>query len=193
MNNVHVPVFMSKRLKQFYFTDVVPALQNKFHYTNTYQIPQIEKIVINRGIGDASSNSKSFESFMQELTLLTGQRCVVSKSKKAIAGFQLRQDVPVGLSVVLRGDRMYAFLDRLINLAFPRIRDFQGIPTRFDGHGNYSLGLRDQLMFPELEYENVDQLRGMDVCIVTTAKTDEEGFHLLHSFGMPFKRLEQTG
>jgi len=180
---------MTQRLKNFYQSDVVPALQNKFIYGNSYQIPHIEKIVINRGIGDASSNSKLFESFVDELTTIAGQKCVVTRSKKAIAGFQLRPDVPVGASVVLRGERMYAFLDRLIHLAFPRIRDFQGISrASFDGRGNYSIGLREQLMFPELEYEDVDQLRGMDICIVTSAPTNEEGRQLLHLLGMPFQR-----
>ena len=180
---------MSQRLKHFYQTDVVPQLQDEFAYGNPYQIPRLDKIVINRGIGDASSNSKLFETFCDELTTIAGQKCVMTKSKKAIAGFQLRQDVPVGVSVVLRGERMYAFLDRLIHLAFPRIRDFQGISaTSFDGRGNYSIGLREQLMFPELEYENVDQLRGMDICIVTTAKTNDESRRLLHMLGMPFER-----
>jgi large subunit ribosomal protein L5 len=180
---------MSQRLKNFYQTDVVPQLQQEFKYTNPYQIPHLDKIVMNRGIGDASSNSKLFETFCDELTTIAGQKCVMTRSKKAIAGFQLRENVPVGVSVVLRGERMYAFLDRLIHLAFPRIRDFQGISTTsFDGRGNYSIGLREQLMFPELEYENVDQLRGMDICIVTTAKTNDESRRLLHMLGMPFER-----
>jgi len=183
---------MPHRLQTFYTTDVVPALQDQFKYASPYQIPKLKKIVLNRGIGDASSNSKLFESFIAEANLLTGQKCVVTKSKKAIAGFQLRQDVPVGISVTLRGERMYAFLDRLIHLAFPRIRDFQGISTSsFDGCGNYNLGLREQLMFPELDYESVEQLRGMDICIVTTASTNEEGLQLLQGFGMPFQRGDE--
>jgi large subunit ribosomal protein L5 len=182
---------MTQRLQEFYQTAIVPTLQDEFSYKSAYQIPRIEKVVINRGIGDASSNSKLFETFLDELTTIAGQKCVVTRSKKAIAGFQLRPDVPVGLSVVLRGDRMYAFLDRLIHLAFPRIRDFQGIsPSSFDGRGNYSIGLREQLMFPELEYEQVNVLRGMDVCIVTTAKTDQESRRLLKLLGMPFERHE---
>ena len=184
---------MTQRLQQFYQTDIAPKLHDEFAYKSAYQIPRIEKVVINRGIGDASSNSKLFESFCDELTTIAGQKCVTTRSKKAIAGFQLRQDVPVGVSVVLRGERMYAFLDRLIHLAFPRIRDFQGIsPTSFDGRGNYSIGLREQLMFPELEYDQVDNLRGMDVCIVTTARTNGEGRRLLQLLGMPFQRTENA-
>jgi large subunit ribosomal protein L5 len=180
---------MTQRLQQFYDTDVVPQLQQEFSYKNVYQIPHLEKVVINRGIGDASSNSKLFETFCDELTQIAGQKCVITRSKKAIAGFQLRPDVPVGVSVVLRGERMYAFLDRLIHLAFPRIRDFQGIsPSSFDGRGNYSIGLQEQLMFPELEYEDVDTLRGMDICIVTSANTNVEGRRLLHLLGMPFQQ-----
>jgi len=184
---------MPQRLHQFYQTDIAPQLHDEFAYKSPYQIPRIEKVVINRGIGDASGNSKLFETFFDELTTIAGQKCVVTRSKKAIAGFQLRPDVPVGLSVVLRGERMYAFLDRLIHLAFPRIRDFQGIsPTSFDGRGNYSIGLREQLMFPELEYDQVENLRGMDVCIVTTAKTNAEGRRLLHLLGMPFQREDMA-
>ena len=184
---------MPQRLQQFYQADIAPKLHEEFTYKSPYQIPRIEKVVINRGIGDASGNSKLFETFFGELTTIAGQKCVVTRSKKAIAGFQLRPDVPVGLSVVLRGERMYAFLDRLIHLAFPRIRDFQGIsPTSFDGRGNYSIGLREQLMFPELEYDQVETLRGMDVCIVTTAKTNAEGRRLLQLLGMPFQRDESA-
>ena len=179
---------MTQRLKKFYQTDIAPQLFKEFQYKNPYQIPILEKIVLNRGIGNASGNSKQFEVFANELNTLAGQKCVVTKSKKAIAGFQLRENVPVGLSVVLRGDRMYAFLDRLIHLAFPRIRDFQGIlSSSFDGKGNYSFGVREQLMFPELEYENVEQVRGMDISIVTTSKTNIEGLRLLKLFGMPFQ------
>jgi len=179
---------MTQRLKKFYQNDIVPQLVKEFNYKNSYQIPRIKKIVLNRGIGNASGNSKQFEVFGNELNILAGQKCVVTKSKKAIAGFQLRENVPVGLSVVLRDERMYAFLDRLIHLAFPRIRDFQGISsTSFDGKGNYSFGVREQLMFPELEYENVEQLRGMDISIITTSKTNTEAFRLLKLLGMPFQ------
>ena len=179
---------MTQRLKKLYQTDIAPQLLKEFQYKNTYEIPVLKKIVLNRGIGNASGNSKQFEVFSTELNTLAGQKCVITNSKKAIAGFQLRENVPVGLSVVLRGDRMYAFIDRLIHLAFPRIRDFQGIlSTSFDGKGNYSFGVREQLMFPELEYENVEQLRGMDISIITTSKTNQEGLRLLKLLGMPFQ------
>jgi len=179
---------MTQRLKEFYQTDIAPQLMKEFNYKNSYEIPALKKIVLNRGIGNASGNSKQFDVFANELNTLAGQKCVTTKSKKAIAGFQLRENVPVGLSVVLRGDRMYSFLDRLINLAFPRVRDFQGIlSTSFDGKGNYSFGVREQLMFPELEYESVEQLSGMDICIITTSKTNKEGLRLLKLLGMPFQ------
>ena len=148
----------------------------------------MKKIVINRGIGDASQNTKVLETFLKELSLISGQKGVVTRSKKSIAGFKIREQMPVGVSVTLRGDRMYGFLDRLIHLALPRVRDFQGInPKSFDKNGNYSLGLEEQLMFPEIEYDKIDQIRGMDVSIVTTAKTQEEGLALLKEFGLPFK------
>ena len=160
----------------------------QFTYKNKYQVPKIEKIVINRGIGDASQNAKLLDSSLSELTVIAGQKGIVTRSKKAIAGFKLRQKMPVGVSVTLRGERMYSFLDRLVNLALPRIRDFQGISAKsFDGHGNYSLGLEEQLMFPEIDYDKIDQVRGMDISIITTSKNDQEGFALLKAFGMPFK------
>ena len=179
---------MIQRLHSLYLTQVRPNLSDKFHYTNNHQIPRLEKIVINRGIGDASQNAKLLEALSGELTLLAGQVPVVKRAKKAIAGFQIRQDMPIGLSVTLRGERMYAFYDRLVNLALPRIRDFQGInPKSFDGHGNFNLGLSEQLMFPELSYDTIDQIRGMDIAIVTTSKTDHEGLALLQELGMPFR------
>lgn len=179
---------MIQRLQNLYLTQVHTNLTEKFHYTNTHQVPRLEKIVINRGIGDASQNAKLLESLSQELTILAGQAPVVKRAKKAIAGFQIRQDMPIGLSVTLRGERMYAFYDRLVNLALPRIRDFQGInPKSFDGQGNFSLGLTEQLMFPELSYDSIDQLRGMDISIVTTSSTDQEGLALLQELGMPFR------
>jgi large subunit ribosomal protein L5 len=154
---------------------------------NAQQIPKLEKIIINRGIGEASQNTKLVENSLDEITLLSSQKAVVTKSRKAIAGFKIREGVPVGIVVTLRGERMYGFLDRLIHLALPRIRDFQGLnPKSFDGHGNYSLGLKEQLMFPEIVYEKVSQARGLDISIVTTAKTDEEGLALLSLLGMPF-------
>nr|YP_009367640.1 ribosomal protein L5 [Pseudocharacium americanum]YP_009367729.1 ribosomal protein L5 [Ignatius tetrasporus]ARK14601.1 ribosomal protein L5 [Pseudocharacium americanum]ARK14690.1 ribosomal protein L5 [Ignatius tetrasporus] len=178
---------MSQRLKKYYSEKIVPNLMKQFNYKNKYQIPSIDKIVINRGIGDASQNSKILESALKELSLITGQKGIITRSKKAIAGFKLRQKMPVGVSVTLRGERMYGFLDRLIHLALPRIRDFQGIsPSSFDGSGNYSLGLEEQLMFPEIDYDKIDQIRGMDITIVTTSKNDQEALVLLKEFGLPF-------
>nr|YP_009492293.1 ribosomal protein L5 [Pseudopediastrum sp. CL0201VA]AWI68890.1 ribosomal protein L5 [Pseudopediastrum sp. CL0201VA] len=179
---------MTQRLKQYYMEKIVPTLYKQFGYKNIHQVPCIEKIVLNRGIGDASQNNKILESFLKELGLISGQKGVVTRSKKSIAGFKIRDKMPVGVSVTLRGERMYGFLDRLIHLALPRVRDFQGIdPKSFDKHGNYSLGLEEQLMFPEIEYDKIDQIRGMDICIVTTAKNQEEGLSLLKEFGFPFK------
>lgn len=178
---------MVQRLQQFYQTKIVSQLTEQFQYKNTHQVPTLKKIVINRGIGDASQNAKLLESCSKELSTITGQQGVLTRAKKAIAGFKLRQKMPVGIVVTLRGERMYAFLDRLINLALPRIRDFQGMNAKsFDGHGNYSLGLEEQLMFPEIDYDKIDQIRGMDISIITTADTDEEAKALLKSFGMPF-------
>lgn len=179
---------MVQRLQHFYQEKIVPQLIEQFQYKNKHQVPTLEKIVINRGLGDASQNAKVLESCSKELGIITGQQGVVTRSKKAIAGFKLRQKMPVGLVVTLRGEKMYAFLDRLINLALPRIRDFQGISIKsFDGHGNYSLGLEEQLMFPEIDYDKIDQVRGMDISIVTTAGNDQQALALLKSFGMPFK------
>lgn len=179
---------MPQRLKKIYFQNIVPKLLEQFHYKNQFQVPRIEKIVINRGLGDASQNAKILDSSLKELTIIAGQKGIITRSKKAIAGFKLRQKMPVGVSVTLRGERMYGFLDRLINLALPRIRDFQGInPKSFDGHGNYSLGLEEQLMFPEIDYDKIDQVRGMDISIITTSRNDQEGLALLKEFGMPFK------
>ena len=179
---------MAQRLKKIYFQNIVPKLLEQFEYKNTLQAPRIQKIVINRGLGDASQNAKILDSSLKELTIIAGQKGVITRSKKAIAGFKLRQKMPVGVSVTLRGERMYGFLDRLINLAVPRIRDFQGIsPKSFDGHGNYSLGLEEQLMFPEIDYDKIDQIRGMDISIITTSRNDQEGLALLKEFGMPFK------
>jgi large subunit ribosomal protein L5 len=179
---------MVQRLQNFYSQNITPKMMEQFNYKNKYQVPKIEKIVINRGIGDASQNAKLLDSSLSELTIIAGQKGIVTRSKKAIAGFKLRQKMPVGVSVTLRGERMYGFLDRLVNLALPRIRDFQGINSKsFDGHGNYSLGLEEQLMFPEIDYDKIDQVRGMDISIITTSKNDQEGFALLKAFGLPFK------
>jgi len=179
---------MTQRLKSFYTTEVAPALQKKYSYSNTYQIPKVEKIVINRGVGDAGSNAKLLEACLDELTNLSGQKGVITRAKKSIAAFKLREDVPVGVSVTLRGEKMYAFLDLFIHLALPRIRDFQGIPAKsFDGRGNYTLGFAEQLMFPELSYETVDQVKGMDISICTTASSDAEALSLLQLLGLPFE------
>ena len=179
---------MAQRLKAVYSKSILPKLMDQFNYKNSLQTPQIEKIVINRGLGDGSQNSRIVESCLKELSLLTGQRGIITRSKKAIAGFKLREKVSVGVSVTLRGDRMYGFLDRLINLALPRIRDFRGVnPKSFDGQGNYSLGLEEQLMFPEIDYDKIDQIRGMDISIVTTSRDDTESLMLLKAFGMPFR------
>lgn len=179
---------MVQRLEQFYQKKIVPELTEQFQYKNQHQVPVLQKIVINRGLGDASQNSKLLESSSNELSVITGQQGIMTRAKKAIAGFKLREKMPVGVVVTLRGERMYAFLDRLINLALPRIRDFQGInPKSFDGHGNYSLGLDEQLMFPEINYDQIDQVRGMDISIITSANTDQESQALLKAFGMPFK------
>ena len=180
---------MVQRLKTFYLNSVRDRLAQEHQYTNPHQVPLIQKVVINRGVGDASQNSQAVEACLDELSQIAGQRGVVTRSKKAIAGFKVREKMPVGLVVTLRKDRMYAFLDRLVNLALPRIRDFQGMnPKSFDGHGNYSLGLDEQLMFPEIDYDKIDQIRGMDISIITTARTDEEAIALLSAFGMPFRK-----
>lgn len=179
---------ITQRLKKLYFETIVPKLTTQFNYKNKLQVPRIEKIVINRGLGDASQNAKILDSSLKEITIIAGQRGVITRSKKAIAGFKLREKTPVGITVTLRGERMYGFLDRLINLALPRIRDFQGInPKSFDGHGNYSLGLQEQLMFPEIDYDKIDQIRGMDISIIISSKNDQEALALLKQFGMPFK------
>jgi large subunit ribosomal protein L5 len=181
-------MLMKERLKNQYKQTIMPKLMETLNFKNKHQVPVISKIVINRGVGEASQNSKILETSLNELSIIAGQRGVLTRSKKAIAAFKLRAKTPVGICVTLRGDRMYAFLDRLISLALPRIRDFQGIhPKSFDGSGNYSLGLEEQLMFPEIDYDKIDQIRGMDVSIITTAKTDNEAYVLLKQFGMPFK------
>ncbi|MCX5961824.1 MAG: 50S ribosomal protein L5 [Cyanobacteria bacterium] len=179
---------MTQRLKTVYNETVVPKLMEQFSYTNIHQVPKLTKISINRGLGEASQNAKALEASIKEISTITGQRPVVTRARKAIAGFKIREGMPVGMMVTLRGERMYAFLDRFVNLALPRIRDFRGVsPKSFDGRGNYTIGLREQLIFPEVEYDNVDQVRGMDISIITTANTDEEGRALLKEFGMPFR------
>ena len=179
---------MPDKLKVIYQEKIVPTLMDQFKYTNIHQVPKLVKVTVNRGLGEASQNAKALDSSINEIGIITGQKPVVTRAKKAIAGFKIRKGVPVGAMVTLRADRMYDFLDRLINLALPRIRDFRGIsPKSFDGRGNYSLGLREQLIFPEIEYDSIDQIRGMDISIITTANTDEEGRALLKEMGMPFR------
>ena len=179
---------MTQRLKTFYSKEIVPKLTEQFQYKNLHQVPKVAKIVINRGLGESAQNAKSLESSLKELSIIAGQRGVITRSTKAIAGFKVRENMAVGISVTLRGERMYAFLDRLINLALPRIRDFQGVsPKSFDGHGNYSLGLEEQLMFPEINYDKIEQIQGMDITIVTSCDADQEGQALLTTLGMPFK------
>ncbi len=175
------------RLQEKYLSEVVPALQDKFQYKNVMQIPKLEKVVINMGCGEAVSNSKVLEGAVADMTEIAGQKPVITKAKKSIANFKVRQGMPLGAKVTLRGDRMYYFLDKLMNLALPRVRDFRGVSgTAFDGRGNYALGLKEQLIFPEIEYDKIDKVRGMDIIVVTTAKTDEEARELLKLLGMPF-------
>ncbi|HIK38041.1 MAG: 50S ribosomal protein L5 [Geminocystis sp.] len=177
------------RLKTYYQETIVPKLIQQFGYTNIHQVPKVIKVVLNRGLGEASQNAKALESSINEIAMITGQRPVVTRAKKAIAGFKIRKGMPVGLMVTLRREKMYSFLDRLINLALPRIRDFRGLdPNSFDGRGNYSLGIREQLIFPEVDYDSIDQIRGFDITIVTSANTDEEARALLKEMGMPFRQ-----
>lgn len=179
---------MAARLKSLYQEKIVPQLMEQFQYTNVHQVPKLIKVTVNRGLGEAAQNAKALESSLNEVAVITGQKPVVTRAKKAIAGFKIRQGMPVGLMVTLRGERMYAFVDRLVNLALPRIRDFRGVSAKsFDGRGNYTLGVREQLIFPEVEYDSIDQIRGMDISIITTAKNDEEGRALLKAMGMPFR------
>ncbi|MDY6804661.1 MAG: 50S ribosomal protein L5 [Cyanobacteriota bacterium] len=179
---------MTEQLKNLYLEKIVPKLMEDFKYTNIHQVPKAIKVTVNRGLGEASQNAKALDSSLRELSTITGQKPVVTRAKKAIAGFKIREGMPVGVMVTLRSERMYAFLDRLINLALPRIRDFRGVsPKSFDGRGNYSLGLREQLIFPEIEYDSIDQIRGMDISIITTANNDSEGRALLKEMGMPFR------
>lgn len=177
------------RLQEKYVKEVVPALVEKFNYTSVMQAPKVEKIVINMGVGDAVSNAKNLEKAVDELTLISGQKPVITKAKKSIAGFRLREGMPIGAKVTLRGERMYEFLDKLVTVSLPRVRDFRGVSKKaFDGRGNYTLGIKEQLIFPEVEYDKVDKVRGMDIVIVTTAKSDEESRELLTQLGMPFQK-----
>lgn len=175
------------RVREQYKQDVVPALTSEFGYKNLYQVPKLEKIVLNIGLGEAVANGRALDAAVGDLTAIAGQKPVVTRAKKSIASFKLRAGMPIGAVVTLRGDRMYEFLDRLVATALPRIRDFRGVnPNAFDGRGNYTLGLREQIMFPEIDYDKIDKVRGLEVTIVTSAKTDEEGRRLLALLGMPF-------
>ncbi|ADI02966.1 MAG TPA: 50S ribosomal protein L5 [Syntrophothermus lipocalidus] len=176
------------RLKEIYKTEIVDKMMEKFNYRNRMQVPKLEKVVLNIGVGEAIQNPKSLDGAVNDLMAISGQKPVVTKAKKSIAGFKLRQGMSIGCKVTLRGDRMYDFLDKLINVALPRVRDFRGVsPTAFDGRGNYTLGIREQVIFPEIDYDKIDKIRGLEVIIVTTAKTDEEARELLRLMGMPFR------
>ncbi|MDD6265029.1 MAG: 50S ribosomal protein L5 [Clostridia bacterium] len=177
------------RLNDMYKAEVAPALMKKFAYKSTMQIPKFDKIVINVGVGDAKDNSKAIENVIEEITMIAGQKAVPTYAKKSVANFKLRQGMKIGVKVTLRGERMYEFMDRLFNFALPRVRDFKGInPNAFDGRGNYSLGLKEQLIFPEIEYDKIDKIRGMDIAFVTTAQNDEEARELLTLMGAPFAK-----
>ncbi len=180
---------MAARLKERYTKEVAPAISKEFSITNPMAIPRLEKIVINMGMGEATANAKVLDTATDELRAITGQKPVITKAKKSIASFKLRQGMPIGVMVTLRGDRMYEFLDRLVSIALPRVRDFRGVsPKAFDGRGNYTLGIREQLIFPEIDFNKVDRTRGMNISIVTTARNDEQARSLLRSLGMPFRQ-----
>ena len=180
---------MANRLKEKYTNEVVPALTEKFNYSSVMAVPKVEKIVLNMGVGDAVSNAKNLDEAVEELTLIAGQKPVITRAKKSIAGFRLREGNAIGCKVTLRGQRMYEFLDKLVSVSLPRVRDFHGVSKRaFDGRGNYTLGIREQLIFPEIDFDKVNKVRGMDIVIVTTANTDEESKELLTQLGMPFAK-----
>ncbi len=176
------------RLKEMYRNEMVPALRERFGYSNVMQVPRIEKIVVNVGVGEAVADPKALDAAVRDIETITGQKAIVTKAKKSIAAFKLREGMSIGCKVTLRGEKMWEFMDRLINVALPRIRDFSGVsPRSFDGRGNYSLGVREQLIFPEIDYDKIDKLRGLEVIVVTTAETDEEAFELLKAMGVPFR------
>jgi large subunit ribosomal protein L5 len=177
------------RFKEKFIKEVTPALMSKFEYTSVMQVPKLDKIVINMGVGDAVQNTKALDAAVEDLTIISGQKPVITKAKKSIAGFRLREGMPIGTKVTLRGERMYEFLDKLISVSLPRVRDFRGVSKKaFDGRGNYTLGVKEQLIFPEIDYDKVSKIRGMDIVIVTTANSDEEAQELLTQFGMPFQK-----
>lgn len=180
---------MASRLQEKYMKEVAPALMEKFGYKNVMEIPKLDKIVINMGIGDARENPKGLEKAVEEMEIISGQKPVITRARKSVANFKLREGMSIGCKVTLRGEKMYEFVDRLINLSLPRVRDFRGVnPNAFDGRGNYALGIKEQLIFPEIEYDKIDKVRGMDIIFVTTAKTDEEARELLKQFNMPFTK-----
>ena len=180
------------RMRELYKTEIIPALTKHFSYKNVMAVPRLTKINVNMGLGEAIVNAKVLDTAAEELAAITGQKPVITKAKKSIAAFKLRQGMPIGVTVTLRGDMMYEFFDRLVNIALPRVRDFRGVPARsFDGRGNYTLGLRDQLIFPEIDYSKADKARGMNITIVTTARTDDEAYELLKNLGMPFAKKGQ--
>jgi large subunit ribosomal protein L5 len=177
------------RLKDLYREKIVPAMMERFAYKNVMQVPRLEKIVVNVGVGEAIQNAKALDAAVNDVALITGQKPIITRARKSISNFRLRQGNPIGVKVTLRGERMYSFLDRLMNIALPRQRDFNGVPRNaFDGHGNYTLGLKEQLLFLEIDYDSIDKIRGLECTIVTTAKTDEEARYLLELFGMPFAK-----
>jgi large subunit ribosomal protein L5 len=179
---------VAARLREQFISEIRPRLREEFNYRNDFEVPKLEKIVVNIGVGEAIANNRALDAAVNDLTVITGQKPVITRAKKSIAAYRLRAGMPIGTMVTLRGDRMYEFLDRLVNTALPRVRDFRGIsPRSFDGRGNYTLGLQEQLIFPEIEYDKIDKTRGMEVSIVTTAKSDEEGRRLLGLMGMPFR------
>jgi large subunit ribosomal protein L5 len=183
---------ITPRLRQRYDEEIRDRLKERFQYSSVMQVPRLEKITVNMGVGEAKTNAKALDSAVEELTIITGQRAQITRARKSIAGFKIREGMPIGAKVTLRGARMYEFLDRLVSIALPRIRDFRGLsPSSFDGWGNYSLGIREQLIFPEIDYDDIDAVRGLDVAITTTAKTDEEGFELLRELGLPFRQDTQ--
>ena len=183
------PFSGAPRLKTKYNEEVVPALQEKFKYENVMQIPKLDKIILNMGLGSEKDNPKGIEKAVEELSNIAGQKAVITKAKKSVANFKVREGMNIGAKVTLRGENMYNFLDKLISISLPRVRDFRGInPNSFDGHGNYAMGIKEQLMFPEIEFDKIDKVRGMDIIIVTTAKTDEEARSLLSLIGMPFRK-----
>jgi len=181
---------MAPRLKEMYREEVIPALKERLGYGNDLQVPRLEKIIVNMGVGDGAQDPKAMDGAIKDIAIITGQKARVNRAKKSVAGFKLRAGMSVGCKVTMRGDRMYEFLDRLTSLAIPRVRDFRGLnPRSFDGNGNFNMGLDEQLVFPEIDYDDIDRIRGMDITIVTTAKTDEEGLALLDALGMPFREM----